>query len=148
MSLSGNAKSYNPPQDREQTIAAPAQKTSAPAFKEYRGVRIGMAATEVREKLGKPKVKDKSQDLYVFSENESAQVFYDTQEKVFAVSVDFTGRNSVAPTPKEVLNEEVVAKADGSMYRMKQYSDAGYWVSYNRSSSDPPQVTITMQKIN
>jgi len=140
-------KSYNRDRDQEKTTAASGElKASDPAFTEYRGVRIGMAATEVRQKLGKPKVKDKSQDLFVFSESESAQIFYDAQEKVYAISIDFTGRNNGAPTAREILNEDVAAKADGSMYRMKQYSNAGYWVSYNRTSSDPPQVTITMQK--
>ena len=122
-------------------------KTSGPAFTEYRGVRIGMSATDVRQKLGKPKVKDKAQDLFVFTDNESAQIFYDAQENVYAISIDFTGRNNDAPTAREVLNEDVAAKADGSIYRMKQYSDAGYWVSYNRTSSEPPQITITVQKI-
>ena len=106
-----------------------------------------MSATEVRQKLGKPKVKDKRQDLFVFNDNESAQIFYDAQENVYAISIDFTGRNNDAPTARAVLNEDVAARADGSMYRMKQYSNAGYWVSYNRTSNDPPQVTITMQKI-
>ena len=143
-------KSYCGNQDPPKpTTTAPGQlaKASGPAFREYRGVRIGMAATEVRQKLGKPKVKDKSQDLFVFTENESAQIFYDEQESVYAISIDFTGRNNEAPTAREVLSEDVAARADGSMYRMKQYSQAGYWVSYNRTSNDPPQVTITMQKI-
>jgi len=122
-------------------------QTSAPAFTEYRGVRIGMTATEVREKLGKPKSKDKSQDLFVFGEKESAQVYYDEQEKVYAVSIDFTGKNNDAPTARDVLGEDITARPDGSMYRMKQYRDEGYWLSYNRTSGDEPQVTITMQKI-
>ena len=150
ITVAAHSKSYDGSQDPQKpTTAAPGElaKTSGPAFTEYRGVRIGMAATEVRQKLGKPKVKDKSQDLFVFTENESAQIFYDDQENVYAVSIDFTGQNNGAPTPREVLNEDVAAKADGSRYLMKQYSNAGYWVSYNQTSSDPPQVTITMQKL-
>jgi hypothetical protein len=139
------AKSHISDPDQQKTSEL--AKVSDPAFTEYRGVRIGMAATEVRQKLGKPKVKDKSQDLFVFTENESAQIFYDAQENVYAISIDFTGRNHGAPAAREVLNEEVEARADGSMYRMKQYANAGYWISYNRTSSDPPQITITMQKI-
>jgi hypothetical protein len=34
------------------------------AFTEYRGVRIGSSASEVRQKLGQPKVKSDSQDLF------------------------------------------------------------------------------------
>jgi hypothetical protein len=87
------------------------------------------------------------EDLFVFGENESAQVFYDEKENVYAISIDFTGRNNDAPTARAVLNEDIAAREDGSMYRLKQYADAGYWVSYNRTNSDPPQITITMQKI-
>jgi hypothetical protein len=151
INVAGLAAGKSPDDDRiqQRTTAASAEsaKSSDPVFTEYRGVRIGMAADEVRQKLGKPKVKDKSQDLFVFTDKESAQIFYDVQENVFAISIDFTGRNNGAPTASEVLNEDVAVKADGSMYRMKQYSDAGYWISYNRTSADPPQVTITMQKI-
>ena len=142
-------KSHNSGPDQQKTTATSSElaRFSDPAFTEYRGLRIGMAATEVRQKLGKPKVKDKSQDLFVFTENESAQIFHDPQENVYAISIDFTGRNNGAPRAREVLNEEVATRADGSTYRMKQYANAAYWVSYNRTSSDPPQVTITMQKI-
>jgi hypothetical protein len=151
LNIAGTAlsKSVNDRRDQQKTdtSASALANVSAPVFTDYRGVRIGMAATEVRQKLGKPKIKDKSQDFFVFTENESAQIFYDAQENVYAISIDFTGRNNGAPTVREVLNEDVAAKTDGSIYRMKQYSNAGYWVSYNRTSADPPQVTITMQKI-
>jgi hypothetical protein len=46
-----------------------------------------------------------------------------------------------------VLGVELQAKPDGSMYELKRYPDAGYWVSYNRTAGDKPIVTITMQKI-
>lgn len=147
IAVAAPGKSHNSGPDQQKTTSNELAKVSDPAFTEYRGVRIGMAATEVRQKLGKPKVKDKSQDLFVFTDSESAQIFYDAQANVYAISIDFTGRNNGAPTAREVLNEEVGARADGSMYRMKQYANAGYWVSYNRTSSDPPQITITMQKL-
>jgi hypothetical protein len=143
---------YPGSQNQAKIAAGPSEKiesanVSDPSFTEYRGVSIGMTSTEVREKLGKPKIKDKSQDLFVLRENESAQIFYDEHEKVYAISIDFTGRNNDAPTPTDVLGEDIKPRADGSMYRMKHYSDAGYWVSYNLTSGDRPQVTITMQKI-
>jgi hypothetical protein len=148
--VAAHSKTYDGGQDQQKAATSAAgelAKPGGPAFTEYRGVRIGMSATEVREKLGKPKVTDKTQDLFVFNDNESAQIFYDAQEHVYAISIDFTGRNNDAPTVREVLNEDVTAKPDGSMYRMEQYPNAGYWVSYNRTSSDPAQVTITMQKL-
>ncbi len=85
-----------------------------PKFTEYKGVRIGTSADEARQKLGKAKDKDKTQDLYVFSENESAQVFYDDRQRVYAISVDYTGKEA-APAPIDILGQDVTAKADGSI---------------------------------
>jgi hypothetical protein len=118
-----------------------------PKFTEYRGVRIGMSADDTRQKLGKPKEKDKAQDLFVFSDREAAQVFYDNQQKVYAISIDFAGKDRAAPTPVDILGKDITAKGDGSMYQMQQYPEVGYWVSYNRTAGDSPLVTVTMQKI-
>ncbi len=118
-----------------------------PKFTEYKGVRIGMSADEARQKLGKAKDKDKTQDLYVFSENESAAVFYDNKQVVYAISIDYTGKDA-APPPIEILGQDVTPKADGSVYQMQQYADAGYWVSYNRTAGDSPVVTVTMQRLS
>src|SRR5918911_55049 len=49
----------------------------APVFQEYRGVKIGWLADEVRKKLGNPANKGDEQDFYVFGDKETAQVFYD-----------------------------------------------------------------------
>jgi hypothetical protein len=137
----------DPPKTTSSAEKVGLTNAGAPAFSEYRGARIGMTATEVREKLGKPRSKSKAQDLFVFGEKELAQIFYDDQEKVYAISIDFTGTNNGAPTARDVLGEDIAARADGSMYQRKQYQDAGYWLSYNRTGGDEPQVTITMQRI-
>jgi len=118
----------------------------SPKFTEYKGVRIGMSADEARRKLGKAKDKDKTQDLYVFSDNESAQVFYDDKQLVYAISIDYTGKEA-APAPMDILGQDVTPKADGSIYQMQQYADAGYWVSYNRTAGNSPVVSVTMQRI-
>ena len=53
----------------------------APLFSEYRSIRIGMTAEEVRKALSNPSDKSDEQDFFVFGENESAQVFYDKSHK-------------------------------------------------------------------
>jgi hypothetical protein len=118
----------------------------SPKFTGYKGVRIGMSSGEARQKLGKAKDRDKTQDLYVFSENESAQVFYDDKQLVYAISIDYTGKEA-SPAPIDILGQDVTPKADGSIYQMQQYADAGYWVSYNRTAGDSPVVTVTMQRL-
>lgn len=122
------------------------KKEDKPLYSEYKGVRLGMEATEVRKKLGDPADKGDVQDFFVFSETESAQVFY-TKGKVMAVSVNYVGDKSGAPLPKIVLGTDIEAKPDGAMHKMVRYPEAGYWVSYNRTGGGDPMTTVTMQKI-
>jgi hypothetical protein len=125
------------------TAAAP-----APVFTEYRGLKIGMSASEVRDGV-KSFLKDKGdkQDLLVLSDAETAQIYYDSTGKVTAISVDYLTKNGHAPTPMQVLGTDIQPKPDGSMYALKRYPAAGYWVSYNRTSGDNAIVTITMQAL-
>jgi hypothetical protein len=106
-----------------------------------------MSADEVRKKLDRLKDGGLGQDFFAYSESESAQIYYDKERKVIAVSVDYFGGDANAPSASAVLGEELQAKPDGSMYQLKRYPDAGYWVSYNRTAGDKPIITITMQKM-
>ena len=120
--------------------------TNAPVYSDYRGVSIGMTADEVRSKLDGIK-KGNGQDFLVLSEYESAQIYYDDKNKVTAISIDYIGDTSKAPSPDAVLGSALEARADGSMYKLNRYPEAGYWVSYNRTAGDKPIVTITIQKM-
>lgn len=140
----------SPPEEIAKASPAAATNEAAanvPVFKDYRGVQIGMSAEDVRAKLDELKDGGPAQDFFVFSERESAQIYYDKNRKVTAISVDYVGGDSNAPSPNAVLGVELQAKPDGSMYELKRYPDAGYWVSYNRTAGDKPIVTITMQRM-
>ena len=129
------------------TVSVFRQGTSdAPVFKDYHGVSIGMSADEVRGKLERIKKGD-GQDYLAFSDQESAQIYYDDKGHVSAISIDYFAGGNCAPTPEAVLGVGIQAKADGSMYQLNRYPQAGYWVSYNRTAGDKPIVTITMQKM-
>lgn len=118
-----------------------------PVFSEYRGIKIGMTADEVRKLVDKLRDKGEKQDFFVLSDTETAQVFYDKEGKVRAISIDYLGKGSDPPMPVEVLGEEIQPKSDGSMYGLKRYPSAGFWIAYNRTAGDDPTVTITMQKV-
>src|SRR5687767_12215157 len=120
---------------------------TAPVYKDFRGVTLGMNAEDVREKLGHLKDKGERQDFFVFSESLSAQIVYDDQRKVIVISVDFVGKDGNGPSPESVLGEAVQAKQDGSIYQLKRYPEAGYWLAYSRTAGDHPIVTVTMQKM-
>lgn len=120
--------------------------TQQPLYTEYKGVRLGMLAEEARSKLGMPALKASDQDYYVFSENETAQIVYDTAQKVVTISVDYLGGIG-APDYKAVVGGALEQRANGSLYRIVRYESLGLWVSYNRTTGPVATVTVTIQKI-
>ena len=139
----GHAQSAQDQQPKAPDAAAAGQVT--PLYKEYKGVRLGMSADEVRQKLGRPKEAGEEQDFFVFSDTERARVYYDGAHKATAIISTFIGKASNAPPPEAVLGAAVEAKPDGTLYQLVQYPEAGYWVAYSRTAGDEPLTIITMQ---
>jgi hypothetical protein len=124
---------------------AHAAATQQPLYGEYRGVRVGMGQQEARAKMGEPLQKTDDLDWYVISEHETAQIAYDSERKVKALSIDYTG-GAGAPDYKAVVGPDVEVRPDGAIYKLVRYESLGFWVSYNRSAGTVPVVTITIQK--
>lgn len=120
-------------------------RTQQPLYSEYKGVSLGMTAQQARAKLGTPAIKSNDQDYYVFSENETAQIGYDADQKVVTISVDYL-RGIGAPDYRAVVPGDLGITPSGSLYRMVRYESLGFWVSYNRTNGPMPMVTITIQK--
>jgi hypothetical protein len=128
---------------QKRTAMAPEE---SPVFNDYRGVKIGLLADEVRKKLGSPANKGEEQDFYMFGEKETAQFLYD-KGQVTAISVDFMNGAKEIITPQQVFGSDVESKPDGSKYRLVRYPKAGYWVSYSRTAGDTPIITVTIQRL-
>lgn len=126
--------------------AARAQDDKQPPFHDFKGVTIGMAAADARQKLGSPADKSDAQDLYNINDKQTAMVYYDGG-KVSAIVLMFTGSASDALTPKLVFGADVEAKPDGSISKMVRYEKAGYFVAYSRTPGDSPMITVTIQKL-
>jgi hypothetical protein len=145
-----DASAQTPPQsgstsDAEET-AQGTDAVTGPIFKDYKGVRIGMSADEVRQKLGSPELKDEAQDLFLISDVEMVQVVYDKDATVSAVSITYSGKNDAAPTALAVLGEDVAVGADGRVDKLVRYPSVGYWVAYSRTG-DAPVVSVTMKRM-
>ena len=125
----------------------PAIAAIAPVYKDFMGVTLGMNAEDIRSKLGHIKNKGERQDFFVFSESKTAQIVYDEKGQATTISVDYLSKDADVPSPESVLGEAVQAKPDGSIFQLKRYPDAGYWVAYSRTAGDDPIVTVTIQKI-
>lgn len=143
---------------KQNSVIAPAAvgqldtKASAPVFTDYRGVKIGASADEVKELLDeKPESDDGNALLFDFSDGEMAQIVLDGNKKVRLIAVTYTGKNAKAPTYQSVFGASVPVKemADGRVYNMVQYPEAGYWVAYSSlaPSNDERMVAITIQKL-
>ena len=145
LALVGNAQQAGQGQQPDAAVAAQPQAAPAPLYREYKGVRLGMSADEVRQKLGKPKEASKEQDLFVFTDSERARVYYDAEQKATAIISTFIGKASGAPGPEAVLGMGIDAKPDGTLYKLVQYPAEGYWVAYSRTPGDEPLTIITMQ---
>ena len=132
-----------------QTARKSAGTEEEPVFHEYRGVKLGWLADEVRKKLGNPVNKSDEQDYYIFNnEKERAQVFYDkATRQVTAISIDFVTGATEIITPQQVFGGEVEARGDGSQSKLVRYPKAGCWVSYSRTAGDNPIITVTIQKM-
>lgn len=122
-----------------------AQNTSA--YIKFTGVGLGMTTDDVRTKLGNLKAKGEHQDFFEFSDARSAQVFYDSNGNAVAISFDYLGNDSGAPTPEAVVGQTVQPKADGSIYVMKRFPEAGYWIAYSRTAGKNPITSVTVQKL-
>jgi hypothetical protein len=126
-------------------LSGNAATAEQPLYAEYKGVRLGMTDKEVRAKLGVPAMSDNELDLFVFSDNETAQINYDAARKVNTISIDYA--NGVgAPDYKAVVGADLQPR-NGSLYRMVRYESLGFWVSYNRTGGPVVIVTVTIQKM-
>lgn len=124
------------------TLKAQAQ-VQQPLYREYRGVRLGMTATEVRAKLGEPAMKSDEQDFYVISANETAQIAYAAQ-KVVTISTDYPG-GVAAPDYRHVVGEGMLLqRPDGTVFKMVMYDAERFWVTYSKSATTSPIITITI----
>jgi hypothetical protein len=117
-----------------------------PLYTEYKGVRLGMTAQEVRTKFGEPAAKDGRVDYYVFTETEAAQIAYDAEARVRLISADYQNGMG-APAPAAVVGGELETSPNGSLYKIVHYDSMGFWVSYNRTTGSAVIVTITIQKM-
>lgn len=125
------------------------KKAHLPILQDYKGIKIGMTAADVRAKLGKAQSDDKDGFLYVFGEEETAQILLDNEQKVKTVSVMYDGANLKAPKFEDIFGKEVTPEKQdsGAVYKMVKYADAGYWVSFNRAAGDKSMTILVMQKI-
>ncbi|MGD9561257.1 MAG: hypothetical protein AB7F88_03965 [Pyrinomonadaceae bacterium] len=135
----------------DENAGSVSQDVSVPVMTGYKGITIGMTADEVKRVIGQePENDDKATLVYVFSDDEVAQVAFDNEQKVRLIAVTYTGSEVDAPTYESVFGKSVPVKTNsgGGVYNMVRYPDAGYWVAYSSSTvENDPMVSVTIQRI-
>jgi len=137
---------YGQTKNRQAVGNGKAPVTQQPLFTEYKGVKLGMAAQEVRAKLGDPVLKSEEMDYFIFPNGVTAQVAYDSAHQVRTISIDYAG-GAGAPEARDVVGAELETRPDGSTYKVVRYPGLGFWVSYNRSAGPVITISITIAKI-
>lgn len=119
-----------------------------PVLIDYKGIKIGASAEEVRDKLGKAKIDDKDGFLYD-SDGEMVQIMLDVDKKARVISITYSDESKNTPTYADVFGAEmpVPTKPDRSIFNLVRYPEAGYWVAYSRTAGEDSTVTVTMQKL-
>lgn len=135
------------------TTQTPVVKTMTvvlqPVLTNYRGIKIGMTAEEVRGQLGEAKIDDKDGLYYEMSDDEKVQIMVDSDKKVRFISVAYLDENKNAPEFTDVFGKDMTAQpaTDGKIYKLVTYPTVGYWVAYSRMAGENPTITVTMQKM-
>ncbi len=136
------------PKPIEASGATPTE-VQKPVFQSYKGVEIGSTAENVREKLGKAQIDDKDGFYYEIAKGEIAQIRLDKAGKVRLISVTYSSEGT-PPTFDDVFGNAAKTEggnADGKLYKLVRYPEAGFWVAYSRRAGEKTSVTITIQKI-
>jgi hypothetical protein len=120
-----------------------------PILQNYKEVKIGTTDDEVRDRLGKKATIDDKDGFFYQFDDEMAQIRIDKDKKVRLISITYTSDNKNTPKFEDVFGTSVKAEpgADGMIYKLVNYPEAGYWVAYSRTAGDKPTVTVTMQKM-
>lgn len=146
-SSNSSSETVSQTQNSNTTVAALKAAALQPLMSDYKAVKIGMSADEVRDKIDKkPKLADDDGFYYIFSDDETAQIVLDADKKVRAISISYADTAN-APTYETIFGSPAAPSADGKVYNLVRYPEAGYWIAYDRTAGDKPTVTITMQKM-
>jgi len=121
---------------------------ASPLIDNYRNVKIGASADQVKEVLGKPKFKDDTGFVYDLSDAETLQITLAPDSTVTAIAAIFKN-DGAAPQFSEIFGASAKpeTRSDGSIYKMVRYPDAGYWISYYKGTGNDATIALTIQKL-
>jgi hypothetical protein len=112
-------------------------------MREFRSVKLGLKAGEVRALMGQPELAEKDKERYKLGGDDRLTVYYD-QGTVRAIQLYFTNP-AQAPAWAEVVGDaEVQQHENGSRRARRAVSEENFWVAmYQNKSGTMTTITIS-----
>jgi len=138
----------NPATTPKENLTA-AVKPPEPLIRDLLGITVGMTASDIKKKLGKPESADAT-GMYFRKDGPDVQLQFGTDGKAEMIALMYSAGDKGAPELAEVLGSDYKADPpqNGRIYEALRYPAAGYSIRYSRSKvGDGNMTIITMERI-
>ena len=127
-------KSQAPTTEQPANPAAEKKPAAEPLIHDLLGVTVGMTATDIKKKLGKPESADAT-GMYFRKDGPDVQLQFGTDGKAEMIALMYSAGDKGAPELAEVLGSDYKADPpqNGRIYEALRYPAAGYSIRYSRS---------------
>jgi hypothetical protein len=116
-------------------------------MREYRGVKLGMARDEVRQKLGRPSNEAATEEGYALGGGNAMRVYYTPEKTVKTIVLYFYNEDDKVPKFADVVGEAEVEQGPGGSQRAKFIDqEADLSVTMFRNGGANPMTVITINR--
>ncbi|HZS07637.1 MAG TPA: hypothetical protein VFD58_22570 [Blastocatellia bacterium] len=134
-----------PASPERQQAPTQAAQPAPPVLHEYRGVRLGLTAEQVRGVMGKASRTGEGMDEFKLGDGDLITVYYDAKGAVRTIELYFTDAARAPAWTEVVGNAEIQSQPSGSKFARVVVSDENFWVTMYRSKSGTV-TTITISR--
>jgi hypothetical protein len=129
--------------------AAPTSVTTAPpagakVMRDYRGVKLGMKAEEVRAAMGKAELSQPDKDRFIIKGDDRLTVYYDGGA-VKAIQLYIVDPKNAPAWADVVGDAEIIEMESGAKRARRDVPEEGFWVSMYQSK-DGAMTTVTISR--
>jgi hypothetical protein len=124
--------------------AAANPPASVKVMRDYRGVKLGMKAEEVRAAMGKAELSQPDKDRFVIKGDDRLTVYYDNGA-VKAIHLYIVDPKNAPAWADVVGDAEIIEMEGGAKRARRDVPQEGFWVSMYQSK-DGAMTTVTISR--
>jgi hypothetical protein len=113
-------------------------------MRDYRGVKLGMKAEEVRAAMGKAELSQPDKDRFVIKGDDRLTVYYDNGA-VKAIQLYIVDPQNAPAWADVVGDAEIIEMESGAKRARRDVAEEGFWVSMYQSK-DGAMTTVTISR--